>query len=64
MVCVLHHLNLDFITHRYLQGMYAFGLVETNFYNEAEKYALKVEFKPPRPSYLNGVKQVFNKTAF
>ena len=47
MVCVLHHLNLDFITHRYLQGMYAFGLVETNFYNEAEKYALKVELKPP-----------------
>ena len=29
--------------------MYAFGLVETNFYKEAEKYALKVEFKPPRP---------------
>ena len=55
MVCVLHHLNVDFITHRYLQGMYAFGLVETNFYKEAEKYALKVEFKPPRPSCLNGV---------
>ena len=55
MVCVLHHLNLDFICHRYLQGMYAFGLVETNFYNEAEKYALKVELKPPRPIFLYGV---------
>ena len=29
--------------------MYAFGLVETNFYKEAEKYALKVEFNPPPP---------------
>jgi len=27
---------------RYLQGMYAFGLVETGFYKEAEKCALKV----------------------
>ena len=35
--------------------MYAFGLVETNFYNEAEKYALKVELKPPRPIFLYGV---------
>ena len=26
----------------YLQGMYAFGLVETGFYKEAESHALKV----------------------
>ena len=32
--------------------MYAFGLVETNFYKEAEKYALKVEFKPPPKAQL------------
>lgn len=30
------------VNFRYLQGMYAFGLVETGFYKEAEKYALKV----------------------
>ena len=29
--------------------MYAFGLVETNFYKEAEKYALKVQFNPQGP---------------
>ena len=29
--------------------MYAFGLVETNFYKEAEKYALKVGFKTQGP---------------
>ena len=27
---------------RFLHGMYAFGLVETNFYNEAEKHAQQV----------------------
>ena len=30
---------------RYLSGMYAFGLVETNFYDAAETYALKVHVK-------------------
>ena len=32
--------------------MYAFGLVETNFYKEAEKYALKVQFNPQGPVIL------------
>ena len=40
---------------RFLHGMYAFGLVETNFYNEAEKHAQQVsttvesEFMRNRP---------------
>lgn len=30
------------VNFRYLQGMYAFGLVETGYYKKAEKCALKV----------------------
>lgn len=38
-------LNYLSINSRYLHGMYAFGLIETGFYREAEKHALKVSFK-------------------
>lgn len=44
---VLPHWKEGMPLYGYLQGMYAFGLVETNFYNEAEKYALKaLELNP------------------
>ncbi|XP_015747661.1 PREDICTED: tetratricopeptide repeat protein 38-like [Acropora digitifera] len=39
---VLPHWNEKKPLYSYLQGMYAFGLVETGFYSEAEKHALKV----------------------
>jgi len=42
------------VNFRYLQGMYAFGLVETGFYKEAEKYALKVR-KGSRKFFINFV---------
>lgn len=29
---------------RYLKGMYSFGLMETRFYDEAEKVAMEVSF--------------------
>ena len=35
-------LDLWYFNCRYLFGMYAFGLEETNFYQEAEKQARKV----------------------
>ena len=38
-------LNYLSINGRYLHGMYTFGLIETGFYREAEKHALKVSFK-------------------
>lgn len=38
---VLPHWNEKKPLYSYLQGMYAFGLVETGFYSEAEKHALK-----------------------
>ena len=39
---IVHDIWYFFFNSRYLFGMYAFGLEETNFYQEAEKQARKV----------------------
>ena len=49
---------------RYLFGMHAFGLEETNLYREAEKQARKVQFKVVRGYLLERGLPAFLKLIF